>query len=95
MLATRQVCAAAKLGWGMRSDDGRATSSIARLTSPCRNDLKADPYELMENVGPNKATIDEVLLGPELVRHGLHVKRCLVFQGVCIRKALLHIVVLR
>jgi hypothetical protein len=95
MLATRQVCAAAKLGWGMRSDDGRATSSIARLTSPCRNDLNADPYELMENVGPNKATINEVLLGDELVRFGLKVKRCLVFQGVCIRNALLHIVVLR
>jgi hypothetical protein len=79
----------------MRSDDGRAASSIARLTSPCRNDLDADPYELMENVGPHKAALDRALLGDELVDGEWHVKRCLVFLGVCIRKALLHIVVLR
>ena len=91
----RGRCAAAKLAWGMRSDDGRATSTIIRLTSPCRNDPNAAQYELMENKGPNKATLDLVLLGHELVGLGWHAKRCLVFLGVCIRKALLHIVVLR
>ena len=91
----RGRCAAAKLACGMRSDDGSATSTIARLTSPCRNDPTVAPYELMENKGPNKATLDRVLLGAELVGRGWHAKRCLVFLGVCIRKALLHIVVLR
>ena len=88
-------CAAAKLASGMRSDDGSATSTIARLTSPCRNDLTVDPYELLENNGPNQAKLDEVFLGDELAGLGLHAKRFLVFQGVCIRKALIHIVVLR
>ena len=50
---------------------------------------------LMENNGTNKAKLDQVLLGAELVDRGNRVKRCLVFLGVCIRKALLHIVVLR
>ena len=81
----RGRCAAAKLACGMRSDDGSATSTIARLTSPCRNDPKAAPYELMENKGTNKAKLDQVLLGDERVGLGWHVKRCLVFLGVCIR----------
>ena len=91
----RGRCAAAKLACGMRSDDGSATSTIARLTSPCRNDPKVAPYMLMENNGTNKAKLDKVLLGAELVDSGMRVKRCLVFLGVCIRKALIHIVVLR
>jgi hypothetical protein len=91
----RGRCAAAKLACGMRSDDGSATSTIARLTSPCRNDPKVAPYMLMENNGTNKAKLDKVLLGAELVGRGMRVKRCLVFLGVCIRKALIHIVVLR
>ncbi len=91
----RGRCAAAKLASGMRSDDGSATSTIARLTSPCRNDPKVAPYMLMENKGTNKAKLDQVLLGAELVARGMRVKRCLVFLGVCIRKALIHIVVLR
>ena len=65
------------------------------MTSPCRNDPKVAPYELMENDGTNKAKLDQVLLGAKLIDRGLRVKRCLVFLGVCIRKALIHIVVLR
>ena len=91
----RGRCAAARLAWGMRSDDGSATSTIARLTSPCRNDPNVDPYELLENYGKNRDTLDRVLLGPELVGLGWHASRFLVFLGVCIRKALIHIVVLR
>ena len=91
----RGRCAAARLAWGMRSDDGSATSTIARLTSPCRNDPNVDPYELLENNGKNRDTLDRVLLGPELVGLGWHASRFLVFLGVCIRKALIHIVVLR
>ena len=79
----------------MRSDDGSATSTIARLTSPCRNDLTVDPYELLENNGENRDTLDQVLLGDELVGRGWHASRLLAFLGVCIRKALIHIVVLR
>jgi hypothetical protein len=86
----RGRCAAAKLAWGMRSDDGSATSKIARLTSPCRNDLTVPPYELMENNGKNRDTLDGLLLGAELVGRGWHASRCLVFLGVCIRKALIH-----
>jgi len=91
----RGRCAAAKLAWGMRSDDGSATSTIARLTSPCRNNPAVDPYELLENNGENRETLDRLLLGDELVGLGLHASRFLVFLGVCIRKALIHIVVLR
>ena len=80
----RGRCAAAKLAWGMRSDDGSATSTIARLTSPCRNDPNVDPYELLENNGKNKAKLDRVLLGPELIDRGWHASRFLVFLGVCL-----------
>ena len=91
----RGRCAAAKLAWGMRSDDGSATSTIARLTSPCRTDLTVDPYALLENNGKNRDTLDRLLLGDVLVGRRWHASRFLVFLGVCIRKALIHIVVLR
>jgi len=91
----RGRCAAARLAWGMRSDDGSATSTIARLTSPCRNNPAVDPYALLENNGKNRDTLDRLLLGDELVGRGWHASRLLAFLGVCIRKALIHIVVLR
>ena len=78
MLQARQVRELAPWpsGIGLCQRLDTAGDSSSRRTDNAQD----KPYIIMDNYGPNKATLDSRLLGNELASSGMHVSRCLVFS---------------